>query len=266
VSILQFSYQHALAITLGLLSLTQGAGAQEARPSQLEVVSMRAGEYVNELADVTCTEHVSQEKLTPSGKMELHQESAFDYLIMMDGSRDEFSLNESRLPKQQGKTTKNLPLLVTNGFSTLFLVFHPYYRDSFVLTPEGEVIEDGQKLLRIRFEHIRGKRTPVALAVRGREYPLEITGYAWVEEESGAIARIEAGLSESMDDIGLRTLHMQVNYSPMKLAGAEHPFRYPSSAYVQVETRKQHWQNIHLFTNYKRFGVSTEVAVSEKKQ
>jgi hypothetical protein len=59
---------------------------------------------------------------------------------------------------------------------------------------------------------------------------------------------------------------MQVNYTPIKLAGSENTFFYPASAYVEVETRKQRWRNIHLFTNYKRFGVSTEVAVSGKKE
>ncbi len=256
-------YRHSLSIALALLIFSQ---CGEAQNNSVDTATANIGSYLNEIADVTCTEHVSQEKLTPTGKMESHQESTFDYLVMMDGSQDEFSLNESRLPRQHNASSKNLSLLVTNGFSTLFLIFHPYYRDSFLLVPEAEVVEDGQHLVRIHFEHIRGKRTPVALAVRGREYPLDISGNAWVEPQSGAIARIEASLSSPMDDLGLRLLHIQVDYSPMKLAGSDQAFRYPSSAYVEVETRKQHWRNIHLFTNYKRFGVSTEVAVSEKKQ
>lgn len=266
MTVAQMYYNHALAIAIGLLVIAHHADAQSGSQAAIENTSARVNSYLNELSDVTCTEHVSQEKLTPSGKVQFHQESTFDYLIMMDGTEDEFSLNESRLPKQQGASSKNLPLLVTNGFSTLFLIFHPYYRDSFVLSPESEIVEDGHRLVKIHFEHVRGKRTPVALAVRGREYPLEIAGYAWVESTTGAIVRIDAGLAQPMDDIGLRTLRFTVNYSSMKLAGSEQEFRYPASAYVDVETRKQHWRNIHLFTNYKRFGVSTEVAVSEKKQ
>jgi len=265
VTVAQFYYKHALAIALGLMMLVQRVEAQTAK-TPVEAASANVTAYLNDLADVTCTEHVSQEKLTPSGKMEFHQESTFDYLVMMDGTQDEFTLNESRLPKQQSNSSKNLPLLVTNGFSTLFLIFHPYYRDAFVLTPETEVTESGERLVRVHFTHVRGKRTPVALAVRGREYPLDIAGNAWVDAQTGEIVRIESGLATPMDDIGLRTFHVQINYSSMKLPGSEHAVRYPTSAYVEVETRKQHWRNIHLFTNYKRFGVSTEVAVSEKKQ
>jgi hypothetical protein len=265
VTVAQSYYNHALAIALGLMMLGQHAEAQGPH-NPVEAASADVRAYLNDLADVTCTEQVSQVKLAPSGKMEFHQESTFDYLVMMDGTQDEFKLNESRLPKQQGTSSKNLPLLVTNGFSTLFLIFHPYYRDAFVLTPEAEVVEGGEKLSRIHFEHVRGKRTPVALAVRGREYPLDIAGDAWVDSETGAVVRIESDLAAPMEDIGLRILHVQINYSSMRLPGSDRPVRYPTSAYVEVETKKQHWRNIHLFTNYKRFGVSTDVAVSEKKQ
>ena len=266
MTVAQMYYNHAVAIALGLLMLFQNGAAQTKQESAIERAGSHVTAYLNELADVTCTEHVSQEKLTPKGKMELHEESTYDYLVMMDGGQDEFTLNESRLLKSSGEVKKNLPLLVTNGFSTLFLIFHPYYRDAFQMTEDGEVVENGQKLVKVSFAHIRGKRTPIALAVRGRQYPLEIAGTAWVEPVSGAIVRIDAGLAEPMDDIGLQTLHMQVTYTPIKLAGSEQTFFYPASAYVEVETRKQRWRNIHLFTNYKRFGVSTEVAVSGKKE
>ena len=266
MTVVQFYYNHALAIALGLMMLGQTAEPQGPR-NPIDIASSNISSYLNDLADVTCTEHVSQVKLAPNGKVEFHQESTFDYLVMMDGSQDEFTLNESRLPKQQSATpSKNLPLLVTNGFSSLFLIFHPYYRDAFVLTPEGGDVEDGQRLSRIHFEHVPGKRTPVALAVRGREYPLDIVGDAWVDTETGAVVRIESGLVAPMDDIGLQTMHIQINYSSMKLHCSDRAIRYPASVYVEVETKKQHWRNIHLFTNYKRFGVSTEVAVSEKKQ
>lgn len=266
MTVSQMYYSHAVAVALGLLMLFQSGAAQTKQESAIERASAQVTAYLNELADVTCAEHVSQVKLTPNGKMELHEESTYDYLVMMDGNQDEFTINESRLPKSSGKAKKNLPLLVTNGFSTLFLIFHPYYRDAFQMTEEPEVMQNGQRLLKVSFAHIRGKRTPIALAVRGREYPLEIEGTAWLEPETGAIVRIDAGLVEPMNDIGLRTLHTQVNYAPIKLAGSEQTFFYPASAYVEVETRKQRWRNIHLFTNYKRFGVSTEVAVSGKKE
>lgn len=260
--------RNLVGLALGMLFLLQNSVAQTKAESAIDRATAYVSSYLNELADVTCTENVSQEKLTPKGKMELHEEATYDYLIMMDGSQDQFTLNESRLLKTSDHSKKNLPMLVTNGFSTLFLVFHPYYRDGFAMTEEGSVVESGRQLVRIHFTHIHGKRTPIALAIQGREYPLEIEGTAWVDAQTGGVVRISAGLAEPMDDIGLRTLSMQVNFSEMKVAGAEQSYFYPQSAYVEVETKKQRWRNIHVFSNYKRFGVSTssEVAASGKKE
>ncbi len=39
-------------------------------------------------------------------------------------------------------------------------------------------------LIPIHFEHIKGRRTPAALALRGREYPLELKGTAWLNKQS----------------------------------------------------------------------------------
>ena len=255
-----------LVVAIGLLFLLQNSAAQAKPESAIDRATDYVTGYLNELGDVTCTENVSQEKLTPKGKMELHEDATYDYLIMMDGTQDQFTMNESRLLKSSDHPKKNLPLLVTNGFSTLFLIFHPYYRDGFTMTEEGTTTENGQQLVQIHFTPVRGKRTPIALAVRGREYPLEIAGNAWVDAKTGAIVRLSAGLAEPMDDIGLRTLNMQVNYASMKIAGSDQSFFYPQSAYVEVETRKQRWRNIHVFNDYKRFGVSTSTEVASGKK
>ncbi len=254
---------------LGLLLLAMFA--ENAAHAQDDAVLARTSKnvtaYLSELSDVKCTERVMQEKLAPNGKVELKQESTFDYLIMMDGNRDELSLNESRLPLKPEAKPTNLPLLVTNGFSTLFLVFHPYYRDGFEFTIDGEEVLEAQRFTRIRFQHIPGRRTPIALSVRGREYPLDISGIAWVEPKTGSIVQLEVQLSKPMDDIGLRLMRVHVDYKPMWLSGASQTYRYPTFASIEVETRKQHWRDEHRFSEYKKFSVSTEVAVAgDKKQ
>ena len=247
--------------------------ASVALPAQdLQSISARvdkASKYVsgflNEFSEVKCTEHVVQAKLTPNGKNEYSEESTFDYLVIMQGGDGDLLLSESRLQEKEARHLKQLPMLITNGFSTLFLVFHPYYRDSFTFTFVGEEIVAGRKLARIRFDHVLGARTPMALAVRGREYPLQLTGTALVDDTTGAIARIDAGLVAPMEDIGLRALQTKVEYLPLPAKGVDQTYRFPTVATVEVQTLKQHWRNVHRFTDYKRFLVDTEVSLAEKK-
>src|SRR4051812_3761502 len=181
-------------IFLVLMLTTAAAHAQELQSvsARVDKVSKYVSGFLNEFSDVKCTEHVVQAKLTPSGKNEYSEESTFDYLVIMQGGDGDLLLSESRLQEKEARHSKQLPMLVTNGFSTLFLVFHPYYRDSFTFTFAGDEVADGKKLARIRFDHILGSRTPMALAVRGREYPLQLTGTALVDDATGSVFRIEA--------------------------------------------------------------------------
>jgi len=61
----------------------------------------------------------------------------------------------------------------------MLLLFHPYYRDSFLFEQEAEELVDGKPAIPVRFTQIEGRRALVALALRGREYPLVLAGTVW---------------------------------------------------------------------------------------
>jgi hypothetical protein len=233
----------------------------------LDEVLTRTAKHVSKFLDqfsqVKCTEQVVQEKLSPKGKVEHREESKFDYLVILTNSGGELMLDESRLADHEAKHKKNLPLLVTNGFATLFLIFHPSYQGSFTFEDLGVESMNGRPVVKVGFKHVRGMRSPTALLLRGREYPLELEGTAWIEPESGAITRMEAGIGQGMEDVGLRRLSSRVEYaSVFHDPGAK--WLFPTVATIEVETPRQYWRNTHRFTDYKRFQVSTEESVASK--
>lgn len=258
-----------LAVAVVLLAIACSAEDATESKSRIETLldktSHQVTDFLDQMSDVKCTETVLQEKLNPGGRREYAEHATYDYLVLLQGSGDDLLLNESRLLQgQDAKPRKNLPLLVTNGFSTIFLIFHPFYRESFRFEQEGSEQVDGVTLTRIRFTHLPGTRTPAALSLRGRDYPLELTGTAWILPESGRIARIDASLANDMQDVGLRALQIEVVYAAVSLPGWDEKYRFPVSARVDVETIKQHWRNVHQFSGYKRFSVASEAVVAEK--
>src|SRR5438105_8006239 len=130
----------------------------------------QVAKFVEQFSDVKCTEHVTQEKFKADGKTELKQESTYDYLVILTNAGGEISLDESRLAvhEQNKEQKKGVSMLVSNGYATLFLVFHPYYSSGFAFTDLGEVSVNGQKFRKVQFKHISGMRSPAALALRGR--------------------------------------------------------------------------------------------------
>lgn len=213
--------------------------------------------YVARLADLHCTETVVQQKLNPKGHAETTERSQFDYLIMMNGNSEEFQLNESRIempdPKHKGVRAS---MLTTNGATTMLLIFHPYYSDAFSFETGPDEVVAGRDAVPIHFTHITGRRTPAALALRNREFPLELQGTAWLDKHSGQVIQVNAGLMRDMSDIGLRSLDIHVEYTSEPIG--KEILTVPSKAVVDVTTPRQHWRNTHLFDNYKSFSADAE--------
>lgn len=228
----------------------------------LDTVLARAGRQVSgllsQISDVKCTEVVEQQKFGHGSHIYISQSNTYDYLVMLQADDGNFTFNESRIPIKTSKKSAGPAFLITNGFSTLFLIFHPYYQSSFQFESQGMEVLEGRPLLRIHFSQIPGRPGLSALAVRGREYSLQLNGTAWVDPQTGMIARIEATLQTNMEDIGLRSLRAQVDYLPLSTWGGKGTFLVPSVAVIDVQTLRQHWRNIHTFSKYMRFSVDAK--------
>jgi hypothetical protein len=209
---------------------------------------------------MNCTEQVTQTKLGDHGKIIEEHTSAFDYLILLSSTSEELSLVESRIAvgRENERSQERSPLLLSNGFATLFLIFHPYYSGGFEFRVADEEVLKDRTLTKIHFRHIHGTRSPAALSVRGREYPLDLEGDAWIDPQTSVISRIEATLGSSMDDVGLRSLRAVIDYGSVSFQSPSQVLWLPAQVVVEVESRRQHWRNTHMFTKYKRFSVNTE--------
>jgi hypothetical protein len=254
-------------IVSGLCFAGEGAAAPDAQrlSDLLDRTGAQTSAFLEQFSDVKCTEHVRQEKLGKDNRVELKEDSTFDYLIILTNISGELNLSESRLPVHEAKRDRgNTSMLLSNGFATLFLVFHPFYAEAFNFNFAGNETIDGRSLQKISFQHVRGMKSPAALALRGREYPLELSGTAWIEPQTGSIAKLEAGIGETLQDVGLKSLHSEIDFAPLPFGKQEPVYWFPTEATVEVETPRQHWRNLHQFTEYKRFSVDTEEKVTSR--
>lgn len=248
-----------LVSTLIVLSpaVVRAEGPSMTPSEPLRLAQQQVSRYLAKLADLHCTELVTQQKLNAKGHVDSTERSQFDYLIMMNGSNESFQLNESRIESDQSKhKAVSMPMLTTNGITTLLLIFHPYYSDAFSFDEGPEQIIQNKAVIPIHFAHISGRRTPAALALRGREFPLELKGTAWLDRASGEVMQADASLLRDMSDVGLRSLEIYVEYKPESL-GSE-TWTLPAKAVVDVTTPRQHWRNTHVFENYKSFSTDAQ--------
>lgn len=227
-------------------------------PQLLEQVGKQVETFWNQFASVTCTESVTQDKLGEKGKVLFEQRESFDYLIILQASGIDLSVDESRVEKTVKTSKGKASLLDTNGFSIFTLMLHPLYQSRYEFRRLPNETVQGRPLLRIGFQQVSDDRPLSVLLLRERQYALKWTGTAWIDPNSFEVVRIQAGLGNSMADMGLLRLDADVSYSDVTF---NQSIRYwlPARAVVEAETKRQHWRNTHLFSDYRRFDVETQV-------
>jgi hypothetical protein len=222
----------------------------------LDRVGKQVEAFWNNLPAVTCSETLTQEKLGDKGKVLFQQRTSYDYLVLLQLSGGEISVDESRIEKSRRGSKGKVSLLQTNGFSILALIFHPIYQGRYEFTQLPDQVSSGRRLLRIGFRQLPNERSPSVLMLREREYPLQWRGTAWIDPDSYAVLRIQSALEAPMEDVGLLKLEAEVDYSSVTFSGSP-AYWLPVRAVVSAATMRQNWRNTHLFSQYRRFEVET---------
>jgi hypothetical protein len=235
-----------------------GEIAPDASPSLDALARARKNvqEYFDKFSDLTCKESVTQYVLNGSGHAIYRENSAYDYQFQATSESGSLKFNETREVRNPSYRDPARTLLVTTGFASLLLVAHPMYEASYVFEAAGTETIDGVSYAMYHFSPVAGASSPASLRLRGKNYPMPMSGTLWIEPQSGAIVKLEAKVDSSMSDLGLAGMRSEVHY-------ALHTFRDPAesvwiaeSAIIDVDTPRQHWRNLHRFTDYKRFNVN----------
>ena len=101
------------------------------------------------------------------------------------------------------------------------------------------------------------------MRLRGKDYPLDLVGTAWINPDSWTIEQIEAQLESPLEDLNLHSLRTTVRYAPQYFQSVNESEWLPVEASIDVETARQHWRNTHKFTDYRRFSVKSESVISK---
>jgi hypothetical protein len=219
----------------------------------------RMDRFVVELGTLRCDEHIVQQKLKTNDKVEYGQETVYDSLVMIRFEEGKIRVFEQHVEQKMPHHPIAKPLVTTHGFSTLAIIFHPYYTQSFRFSRAGDDVIGGRSLVRIHFEYIPGTPSPAIYQKFVGDQPLAYSGTAWIDPDNGAIHRIDADIGSSLKEMGLKDLRAQLTFGEVTLDAETEPRWLPISATVDLETPRQHWRNIHRFTDYRSYRVQSKV-------
>lgn len=221
--------------------------------------------FFEQSTNVVCAESVTQGMVEKNGKIGYREDSVFDYQMQANTNSGSLRLVETRDTRKASFRDASRTLLITNGFTAMLLIVHPNYETSYIFEPAGEETVDGVTLARIKFKPVPGASSPLALQLRGQNYPVPLSGTIWIDIQSGAVAKLVASMDSSLNDLGLQGMRSEVHYGTVRFHDPEESYWMPISAVIDVETQRKHWRNIHRFTGYKRFKSTILVEGLENK-
>jgi len=241
------------------------AGASSgAVPPALLLARRNVGNYFAEAANMVCAESVMQAILGKNDKPFYHEDSAYEYQLRASTDSGSLKLVESRETRKPAYRDPGRTLLITNGFTSMLLIVHADYEESYSFESDGDETADGVTLSRVRFEAIPGASSPAAMQLRGRSYPIPLSGTLWIDAKTGAVTKLLASVDSSMSDLGLQGMRSEIHYALMQFHDPEEAYWMPTSATIDVKTPRQHWRNVHHFGNCKRFRATIKIDPEKK--
>lgn len=220
--------------------------------------------FFEQTSNVVCNEDVAQTLVGKNGKPMYREESVFEYQLQANSRSGSLRLVESRESRKSAFRDPTKSLLITNGFASMLLILHQNYEPSYIFSPVSEEVFDGRTLVKIHFKPVPGASSPAAIQLRNRNYPLPLTGDIWIDRESASVVKLISSLDSNLDDLGLHDLRSEIHYSIVQFHDPEEAYWMPASAVIDVETPKQHWRNVHRFTDYRRFRATIQVEFGDK--
>ncbi|MFN7934069.1 MAG: hypothetical protein U0R19_12135 [Bryobacteraceae bacterium] len=230
----------------------------------LALAARHSEQLLERVTGVTCVETLEQRKFDAKNRLLARQDGQYAYTLLIQITPDRLFADESRELRGKGGKRPAHPLLASNGFATLSLIFHPLLQSSFRFTALDPGPEPGVTQ-HVAFEHINGQRTPSLLQTTSGSIPIEWRGEAWIDPSTGAVTRIRAEWNGPGQSHALRRLAANVNYAPVNFTAPSETHWLPQSADIEVLTAHSLWRNHHDYSSYSRFSVSTEIRLGEVK-
>lgn len=182
----------------------------------------------------------------------------FNYVALARPSGRPLGLDEYRTDSK-GALVQPAGGLVTKGFASLSIHFHPAFRDDSVFEYLGTENLNKRRTYVVAFAQRPGVARVVGLIdLPGRSIPTLLEGVAWIDRESYQIVRLRTGLLTQATESGLKEETTEVRYDPVRFKGAASALWLPEEVTVTVDWKGEDFRNRHRYSDFKRFSVETE--------
>ena len=241
----------------------------------LQRTGARVDEFFDNMVDLIANEDIRQERLGAFGVARGSKSVHDNYLVLRRGNGRGVDFEEFRMDEQGDRLEQvgaTSGFLVTSGFALICMHFsRALQRDSRFLYLGDQRVGAGEAYV-VAFAQMPGEATlKVALrGPRGSAVHMLTQGVAWIDRGSFQFLRMRTDLLAPQPEMGLEVQTTEVDFSEVRLQDVATPLWLPRSVRVYVKFGKsldrpveEAFKNVHHYTNYRRYRVSTRMAPLE---
>jgi tetratricopeptide (TPR) repeat protein len=243
--------------------------------SQLESVLRKVGESVEALfqsfPDTSSHEEIQMEALHPNGTVAQSQAQHFEYLMVKTSDEYGLRLSEYRTDKAgnratPGGGTEGTRYMVTLGFASHPLIFHPDYQVGSSLRLIGHQSLDGHDTLVIAFaQRPATAKMLEEFRISNGSAVVLIQGIAWVDAASYQVLRMRTDLLNPAPEVRLEAQATDVRFGEVRFPARKQALWLPQEVSVTVHWNGRTFRNRHHYSDFELFQVKTHQQIKAPK-
>ncbi len=240
------------------LKKLQPARTQEELPALLDKVGQNVATLFSSIPSTSSREKVIQEILRPDGSVRERSYEEFYYLVLADPVKDATGFKEYRTDKKGKSTGLATRYLITQGFASMSLTFHPRFQSDSRFRYLGRQVMDKRETEVVAFAQKPTAGEGSTFVTSGKVTVLLVQGVAWIDPATYQIIRLRTGLLVPHGEINLRREDTDIRFGEVSFKEAAARLWLPRRIVVETEWQGVTSRNIHVYSDFKLFSVETE--------
>jgi len=193
-------------------------------------------------------------------------EQQFNYIALARRSPAKFGLDEYRT-NSRGTPVEPGGGLVTKGFASMSIHFHPAYQPDSVFRYLGREKLRGRDTLVVAFaQRPEAARIVGQVEVPGRTVVILTQGVAWIDSVNFQIVRLRTDLLTPPEGSGLKCQTTEIEYGAIRFKQAGSALWLPTRVTVTLNWRGEVLRNRHEYSDFRLFAVETEQSPKDPRR
>jgi len=245
----------------------QPAASQDDLATILQKTGDGVKAFFTSFQNTVSLEQIREERLAKDGKIADALDQRFRYLLLTRPEKWGLGLQEYRTDSSGERTPMtglDSGLMLTSGFASASLLFHPEYQAGATFRYLGKQPLNGRECHVVAFAQSPAKAQMIERFNTGdRSVLVLFQGLAWIDAENFKIVRLRTDLLEPQTRIRLQRQTTEITYDPVQFKQVASALWLPSEVAVTLQWAGKTYHNEHRYSDFRLFNTGAQEKIQQ---